>query len=60
MALQACKHFIVVALMAVTTGSVLAAVPTAEPGGDTVALWPKGTPGATHVTAKESLSERAA
>ena len=45
--------------MAVTTGSVLAAVPTAEPGGDTVLLWPKGTPGAKQVTAKEILSERA-
>jgi acetyl esterase/lipase len=56
---EACKHFIFVALMAVTTGSVLAAVPTAEPGGDIVPLWPEGTPGAKHVTAKEILSERA-
>ena len=56
---EACRHFIFVALMAVNTGSVLAAVPAAEPGGDTVLLWPKGTPGAEHVTVKETLSERA-
>jgi acetyl esterase/lipase len=56
---EACKHFIFAALMAVTSGSVLAAVPTAEPGGDTVLLWPKGTPGAHKVAVKEILSERA-
>ncbi len=35
-----------------------AAVPTAEPGGETVLLWPQGVPGAEHVTAKEALIER--
>jgi len=34
------------------------AVPTAEPGGVTVKVWPGGTPGAGKVTAKEALIER--
>jgi acetyl esterase/lipase len=56
----ACKHLIFAALMVITTREVLgAAVPAVEPGGDTVLLWPKGTPGAEHVTVKETLSERA-
>jgi acetyl esterase/lipase len=33
-------------------------VPTAEPGGATIALWPAGTPGAGNVKAKEALVER--
>jgi acetyl esterase/lipase len=33
-------------------------VPTAEPGGVTVKLWPGGTPGAGRVTVKEALIER--
>ena len=56
---DACKRFTFVALMALTTLDALAAAPTAEPGGDTLLLWPKGTPGAQQVTAKQILSERA-
>lgn len=33
-------------------------VPTPEPGGDTLELWPGGTPGAERVTVKEQLLER--
>ena len=35
-----------------------AAVPTGEPGGATIKLWPGGTPGAGKVTAHEALIER--
>ena len=36
-----------------------AAVPTAEPEGETVLLWPAGAPGAQNVKVRELLSERA-
>jgi len=35
-----------------------AAVPAAEPGGETVLLWPGGAPGAQQVTVHEALLER--
>jgi acetyl esterase/lipase len=35
-------------------------VTSAEPGGDTVLLWPQGAPGSAQVTAREALTERAA
>ncbi len=38
--------------------AMAAPVPTAEPGGATIALWPGGTPGAGNVTAKEALIDR--
>ncbi len=38
--------------------AIAASVPTAEPGGETVLLWPQGVPGAEHVTAKQALIER--
>jgi acetyl esterase/lipase len=34
-------------------------VPTAEPGGESVLLWPEGAPGAQKVTARETFLERA-
>ena len=53
------KRFIVAAFMAVSIQhAVAAAVPTAEPGGETVLLWPNGVPGAEHVTAQQALIER--
>jgi acetyl esterase/lipase len=33
-------------------------VPVAEPGGETVDLWPRGTPGAARVTAREEIIDR--
>jgi acetyl esterase/lipase len=36
-----------------------AGVPAAEPGGETVTLWPAGVPGAERVHVVEALSERA-
>ena len=53
------KHLIVVALMVASIQQAIAAsVPTAEPGGETVLLWPQGVPGAERVTAKQALIER--
>jgi acetyl esterase/lipase len=39
--------------------SLAAGVPTAEPGGETVVLWPAGAPGAEHVQVTTVLTERA-
>jgi acetyl esterase/lipase len=38
--------------------STNAATAAGEPGGDTVDLWPAGTPGAEHVTVREEVVER--
>ncbi len=57
---MACKPLIVATLMALTLDAAEAAgVPTAEPGGETVVLWPAGVPGAEHVQVTQVLSERA-
>jgi len=49
-------------MAAMLLGSPLTAqaepVPTAEPGGVTIKVWPGGTPGAGKVTVKEALLER--
>src|SRR5262245_56199529 len=52
------KHLIVAVFMAASIQDTSAAVPTAEPGGETVLLWPKGVPGAEHVTVRQALIER--
>jgi acetyl esterase/lipase len=55
-----CKPLIVATLMSAASGTTLAAgVPTAEPGGETVVLWPAGVPGAARVSVEQVLSERA-
>jgi len=57
---MACKPLIVATLMALTFDTAEAAgVPTAEPGGETVVLWPAGVPGAGHVQVTQVLTERA-
>jgi len=56
----ACKQLILATLMAFTLPHADAAgVPTAEPGGETVVLWPAGVPGAEHVRVTQVLTERA-
>ena len=55
-----CTALIPCALMALTmTDADAGAVPTPEPGGETIALWPAGSPGADRVQVTESLTERA-
>ncbi|HET9863901.1 MAG TPA: alpha/beta hydrolase [Steroidobacteraceae bacterium] len=55
-----CNPLIVAALiMSTSEAGIAAAVPTAEPGGETVALWPAGVPGAEHVEVRQQLVERA-
>ena len=54
-----CKHLIVATLMAASFLDASAAgVPVAEPGGETIMLWPGGVPGADQVQVKETLTER--
>jgi len=45
--------------MIATCESHAAGVPTAEPGGESITLWPGGTPGAGRVTVRETFTERA-
>jgi acetyl esterase/lipase len=40
------------------TGAPAAPVPTGEPGGETIELWPEGAPGGERVVVKEELLER--
>jgi acetyl esterase/lipase len=55
-----CKPLIVATLMMAASESVPAAgLPTAEPGGETVLLWPAGVPGGEHVKVQQRLTERA-
>src|SRR4051812_26682498 len=54
------RGFILAATMTLLTPhAIAAAVPTAEPGGETLRLWPKGAPGAERVTTHQVFSERA-
>lgn len=54
------KLLIVTALlMAVARNASPAGVSAAEPGGETVVLWPTGAPGARQVAVEEVLKERA-
>ena len=46
-------------MMAASESALAAGVPTAEPGGETLLLWPAGVPGAERVTVKQQLTERA-
>ena len=53
------KRLIVAALMTASIQQAsAAAVPTAEPGGETVLLWPQGVPGAERVTVRQAIIER--
>jgi acetyl esterase/lipase len=53
------RRFILAAIMTLIAASTQAEpVPTGEPGGATITLWPGGTPGADKVTVKEALIER--
>jgi acetyl esterase/lipase len=54
------RGFILAATMTLLTPPATAAgVPTAEPEGETLRLWPGGVPGAERVTAHEVFTERA-
>ena len=54
------KSFVLAALMVFTMHDADAAgVPTAEPGGETISLWPAGAPGAGRVHVAQVLTERA-
>jgi acetyl esterase/lipase len=52
------RQFILVVTMSVVSQAAPAAVPVAEPGGETLLLWPGGTPGAARVTVQEAIVER--
>lgn len=53
------RWIILAATMIVANAAGAAApVPAAEPGGDTIELWPGGAPGSERVVAKEELLER--
>jgi hypothetical protein len=55
------RGFILAATMTLLTSVAIAAgLPTAEPEGETLRLWPGGAPGAERVTAHEAFTERAA
>lgn len=57
---SACKPLILAMLMVSTMRDADAAgVPAAEPGGETVVLWPAGVPGSGHVRVTQALTERA-
>ena len=43
----------------VAAAPLAASVPTAEPGGEKILLWPEGAPGAQKVSARETFLERA-
>jgi acetyl esterase/lipase len=49
---------LMLAAMIIPCADAAEPVPTKEPGGDTVELWPGGVPGADKVTVKEELLER--
>jgi acetyl esterase/lipase len=53
------SRLILLATMTTIAPSSTAALPTAEPVGETVLLWPRGAPGAEDVKVREVLSERA-
>jgi acetyl esterase/lipase len=52
------RHIILVVTMSVFSQAAPATVPVPEPGGDTILLWPGGTPGGAHVTVQEAIVER--
>ena len=45
--------------MLATNEAIAAGVPTADPGGESLLLWPGGAPGAERVTVHETFTERA-
>jgi len=45
--------------MLASTQAQPAAIPTADPGGETIELWPGGSPGAARVAVREAFVERA-
>src|SRR5215218_9255761 len=49
---------LMLAAMIIPLAQAAEPVPTPEPGGDTLDLWPGGAPGAERVTVKEELLER--
>jgi acetyl esterase/lipase len=56
----ACKPLALIIAMAITAHDAQSAgVPVAEPGGEILALWPAGVPGADHVRVTQALTERA-
>src|SRR3954464_13160584 len=53
------RHCMLAAVMTIMFADALAAaVPTTDPGGETLVLWPAGAPGAERVTVRESFTER--
>lgn len=52
------RAVILAGLMACLTSAHGAAVPTAEPGGEILELWPGGAPGSARVRVREELIER--
>jgi acetyl esterase/lipase len=48
-----------VAALMIATPDADAAVPTADPGGESIELWPAGVPGADRVQVRETFTERA-
>ena len=52
------RWLILAATMTLFADAVAAAVPSADPGGEIVALWPAGSPGGQRVTAQEAVLER--
>ena len=53
------RRCILAAMILNVPDALPAGVPTADPGGETLALWPQGAPGAAKVTAREIFTERA-
>jgi len=53
------SRLILAASMLTIIDPLSAGVPTPEPEGDTVLLWPDGAPGGERVTARETFTERA-
>jgi len=53
------RRCILAAMILNVPDAVAAGVPTADPGGETLALWPQGTPGGANVTVRETFTERA-
>jgi acetyl esterase/lipase len=52
-------RIILAATMSFAPPVMAAGVPVADPGGETLLLWPGGAPGAEHVTVRETFTERA-
>src|SRR5262245_39381417 len=50
--------WLILAAMSLLAAAAPAAVPTPEPEGETLLLWPGGTPGAQRVTVKQAFFER--